>query len=118
VNGAEDLRIVLDRKLGSPGTVWNDLGRLTRAWRQEGQVRTDRGAYAERFVADWRAVTADSMAATTNQSEAIVERRQERMLREPALERALDRALPERQLQISEPGSGGPGRERDFGMDM
>lgn len=111
VNGAEDLRIVLDRELASPGTVWNDLGRLTQAWLREGQIRTDRGAYAERFVVDWKTVSADSMAATTNRSEVIVERRQERlegrMLREPALERALDRALPEHQLRIEEPGSGG-----------
>ncbi len=122
VNGAEDLRIVLDRELASPGTVWNDLGWLTQAWLREGQIRMDRGAYAERFVVDWKTVSADSMAATTNRSEVIVERRQERlkgrMLREPALERALDRALPEHQLRIEEPGSGGPGRERDFGMDM
>ena len=122
VNGAEDLRIVLDRELGSPGIVWNDLGRLTQAWLQEGQIRTDRGAYAERFVADWKAVSADSISATTSRTEVIVERRQERledrMLREPALERALNRALPERQLRIDDPGSGGPVRERDFGMYM
>ena len=122
VNGAEDLRIVLDRELGSPGAGRNDPGRLTQAWLQEGRIRTDRGTYAERFVADWKAASADSMAATTNRSEAIVERRQERldarMLREPALERALDRAMPERQLRIDEPGSGRAGRERDFGMEM
>ncbi|WCT75871.1 MobF family relaxase (plasmid) [Sphingomonas naphthae] len=121
-NGAEDLRIVLDRGLGAPDAGRNDLGRLTQAWLQEGQIRTDRGAYAERFVADWKAVTADSMAATTNRNEAMVERRQERletrMLREPALERALDRAMPERQLRIDEPGSGGRARDRDFGMEM
>ncbi len=62
------------------------------------------------------------MAATTNRSEAIVERRQERLegrvLREPAMEHALDRAVPERQLRIDEPGSGGPQREHDFGMEM
>ena len=40
------------------------------------------------------------------------------MLREPALERAIDQALQERQLSIKEPGSGGPGRDRDFGMEM
>jgi ATP-dependent exoDNAse (exonuclease V) alpha subunit len=122
VNGAEDLRIVLDRELGSPGAGRYDPGQLTQAWLQEGRIRTDHCTYAERFVADWKAVTADSMAATTNRSEAVVERRQERledrMLREPALERALDRALPERQLSIKEPGSGGPGRDRDFGMEM
>lgn len=122
VNGAEDLRIVLDRELASPGTVWTDLGRLTQAWLREGEMRTDRGAYAERFVVDWKAVSADSMAATTNRSEVIVERRQERlegrMLGEPALERALDRVLPERQLRIDGPGPGGLGRDRDFGMEM
>jgi hypothetical protein len=121
-NGAEDLRIVLDRELGSPGTGRNDPGQLTQAWMQEGRIRTDRDAYSESFVADWKAVSADSMSATTNRSEAIVERRQERlearMLREPALERALDRAMPERQLRIDEPGSGRPARERNFGMDM
>ena len=113
---------MLDRGLGAPDAGRNDLGRLTQAWLQEGQIRTDRGAYAERFVADWKAVTADSMAATTNRNEAMVERRQERletrMLREPALERALDRAMPERQLRIDEPGSGGRARDRDFGMEM
>ncbi|RYY13090.1 MAG: hypothetical protein EON55_10995 [Alphaproteobacteria bacterium] len=122
VNGAEDLQIVLDRELGSPGTVWNDLGRLTQAWLQEGQIRTDRGAYAERFVADWKAVMADSMAAMTNRSEAIVERRQERLetriLSETTLERALDRGLPERQLQIDELKSGGPPRERNFSIEI
>ncbi|MBB4619763.1 MobF family relaxase [Sphingomonas abaci] len=122
VNGAEDLRIVLDRELGSPGAGRYDPGQLTQAWMREGQIRTDHGAYAQRFIADWKAATADSMAAMTNRSEAAVERRQERledrMLREPALERALDRALPERQLSMKEPGSGGPGRDRDFGMEM
>jgi hypothetical protein len=121
-NGAEDLWIVLDREPGSPGTGRSDPGRLTQAWLQEGEIRSDRGTHAARFVADWKAVTADSMAAMTNRSEAIVERRQERletrMLREPALERALDRTMPERQLRINEPGSKGPTRERDFGMDM
>ena len=121
-NGAEDLRIVLDREPGSRGTGRTNPGGLTQAWLQEGQIRSDHGTYAARFVADWKAVTADSMAATTNRSEAIVERRQERletrMLREPALERALDRAMPERQLRIDGPGSGGPTRERNFGMGM
>lgn len=121
-NGAEDLRIVLDRESGSPSAVRNDPSRLTQAWLDEGQIRTDRGTYVERFVADWKAVTADGMAATTNRSEAMVERREERleerMLHEPALERALDRALPERQLRIDEPGSGGRARDRDFGMEM
>jgi hypothetical protein len=121
-NGAEDLRIVLDREPGLPATGCNDPDRLTRIWLREGQLREDRSAYAERFVADWKTVTAHRVAAVTERDEMIAERRQNRletrMLREPALERALDRALPERQLQIDGLGAGGPGRQRDFDMGM
>ncbi|WP_162236471.1 hypothetical protein [Sphingomonas sp. Leaf25] len=120
-NGAEDLRIVLDRELVVPQNKQNDSARLTKAWLCEGQVRLDPGAYAERFVADWKAVTTNSMAARIRTDKAIVDQRQvrlqARMLREPALERALDRAMPERQLRIDEPGSRGPGRQRDFGIE-
>ena len=122
VNGAEDLRIVLDRELGSPGAGRNDLGRLTQSWVQEGEIRDDRDAYADRFVADWKAMSADRVAATTDRAEAIAERRQERlelrMLGEPALETALDRAVPERQLKLEGPGMGGLERERDFDISM
>lgn len=40
------------------------------------------------------------------------------MSREPALERALDRALPERRLRIDEPEFRGRARDRDLGMEM
>ena len=117
-NGAEDVRIVLDR--APEGRI--DPATLTQAWVQEGRIRTDRDAYAARFVTDWKSITVDGMAATTGRDEAMVERRQERlearMMHEPALEAALDRALPERQLRIDGPGSSGPDRTRDFDIGM
>jgi|GEM_PF-3805180 len=40
------------------------------------------------------------------------------MARQPALEKALDARIPERQLRLDGPGMGGGGRERDREMEM
>jgi hypothetical protein len=121
--GAEDLRIMLDRASGPAPTPGADgMRELRQAWAEEGKLRTDPAAFAVQFVADWRAASgALSMVQTAGeeaQAERRIERLENRMLEQPALERALDRAIPERQLTISEPGSTGPARERDFDMDM
>jgi hypothetical protein len=121
--GAEDLRMVLDRAFGPALTLGADaMGELRQAWAEEGKLRSDPAAYAVQFVADWQAATgALSMVQTTAeeaQAERRIERLENRMFEQPTLERALDRAIPERQLTISEPGSTGPARERDFDMDM
>lgn len=117
--GAEDLRAVLDR-MPEPGR--EDVGTLRQAWAKEGRSRADPMAYAERFVADWKAASAALSAAETATAETQAERRMERledrMFRQPALERALDRAVPERQLRIDDAAIGGPGRARDFDIGM
>lgn len=121
-DGAEDLRIVLDR---SPDLM-RDAGQgaidsLHQAWAEEGRVRTNPSAYAVRFVADWRAASAVHVEARHEPNEIQAERRMdrldERMLQQPALERALDRTVPERQLKIDDPGRTEPSRNLDFGME-
>ncbi len=61
-------------------------------------------------------------AAETPQVEDRAERRlerlEDRMARQPALEKALDARIPERQLRLDGPGMGGGSRERDYGMEM
>jgi hypothetical protein len=72
-------------------------------------------------VADWRAASAASVEARQGPNQIQAERRldrlEERMLRQPELERALDRRIPERQLKIDDPGMGGSSRDRDFGLE-
>ena len=120
---AEDVAVVLDR---SPDPVRGleqaAAGELRQAWAEEGRVRLDPRAYADRFVADWRAASGDRGAAETPQIEDRAERRlerlEDRMLRQPALEKALDARIPERQLRIDGPGMGGGNRDRDYGMEL
>lgn len=121
--GAEDLRAVLDRGSDPTPLIERDSVReLRQAWAEEGRLRADPTAHAERFVSDWRAATGALSSAGTASGEMHAERRMERledrMLSQSALERALDRALPERQLSIEEPGANGPARERDFDMGL
>jgi conjugative relaxase-like TrwC/TraI family protein len=120
-NGAEDIRIVLDRRpeLGS------DLasGRIEPAWRawiDEGQARAGSGAdYAARFVADWRAASAEVAAASGEdaggRAERKLERLAERMDQQPRLARVLEQQIPERQLEIDRLGMT---RTRDMGMGL
>jgi conjugative relaxase-like TrwC/TraI family protein len=118
-HAAEDLRIVLDR---SPDPARDAAGGLRHAWTEEGRVRADPEAYAARFVADWRTASGDRAAAETwrgeDRAERRLERLEERMMREPRLERALDARIPERQLQIEDMRTGGATRNRDFDMSM
>ena len=97
-------------------------GELRQVWAEEGQARADPRAYADRFVADWRSASGDRGAGKTPRIEDRAERRLERlenrMTRQPALEKALDARIPERQLRLDGPGMGGGGRERDYGMEM
>ena len=97
-------------------------GDLRQAWAEEGQARADPRAYADRFVADWRSASGDRGAGETPQIEDRAERRlerlEDRMARQPALEKALDARIPERQLRLDGPGMGGGGRERDREMEM
>lgn len=121
--GAEDLRIALDRTPGlGRAMAQGRMDGVRQAWMEEGRVRSDPVAYAERFVADWRAGSAALGSARGGSGEDRAERRMEhlneRMQREPALEQALDHRIPERQRQIEEPGRGGMGRvdrDIDFG---
>lgn len=122
-HAAEDLRIVLDRSpdpergLGQLGA-----GELRQIWAEEGRARTDPRAYADRFVADWRAASGDLGAGRTSESadraERRLERLEERMMRQPVLEKALDRHIPELQLRNDGPGMGGGSRDRDFDIGM
>jgi conjugative relaxase-like TrwC/TraI family protein len=120
---AEDLRIVMDR---SP-----DLGRslehaatgeLRQAWAEERHARADSRSYAYRFVADWQSASGDRGAASTPQAadwaERRLERLEDRMAHQPALEKALDARIPERQLRIDGPGTSGGSRGRDYGLEM
>lgn len=122
-NGADDMRIVLDRRPNLAREVAQGrLDEVRQAWVEEGRVRSDSVAYAERFVADWRAGSAALGSARGGSGEGRAERRMERlndrMEREPALEQALDHRIPERQRQMDEPDRGGMGRSNrdiDFG---
>ena len=119
-HGAEDLRAVMDR---APKLA-HDLAQgrpeaMVRAWAEEGRVRTEPATYADRFVADWRA--ASSQIARANDSpdarkaEERMERLGERMGREPALERALNTQVPDRQRGVEDQAMN---RVRDREMDM
>lgn len=122
-DGAEDMRAVLDRA-SDPTRVpeVNTVGKLRDAWVEEGRLRTEPAAYAQAFVTDWKAASNALAMARTDGDEARagrrVERLENRMFQQPALEHALDRANPERQIGIREPGVSSPVRERDFDMGM
>lgn len=120
-HGAEDLRIVLDRSADPVGYVEQSAA-LRQAWADEGRTRADPGAYADRFVADWQAASQDRGRAETWRAEDRAERRldrlEDRMMRQPKLEKALDARLPELQLRIEDMPMGGSWRERDFDMGM
>ena len=121
-HAAEDLRVVLDRGPDpSPDPEPGRAGELRRAW-AEGRLLVDPAAHAERFVADWRAVSKNLVAAGAGYDQERAERRlerlEERMLRQPALEKALDARIPERQLRVEDPGMSGGGRDRDLGMGL
>ncbi|PAX06394.1 MobF family relaxase [Sphingomonas lenta] len=122
--GAEDLQVALDRHPDLARDVAQGrVAELRQAWVEEGRVRADPTAYADRFVADWRAASGERGAAETrigaDRAERRLERLEERMQREPALEHALDKRIPERQRQIEEPGRGGLGRgDRDFELGL
>ncbi len=120
-SGAEDLRTVLDRTpqlareiaAGKVDQAW-------RAWADEGRARASSGPdYADRFVADWRAASGERAAATGEdaiwRAERKLERLIERMDEQPALEHALDRQIPERQLEID---LSGITRARDMDMGI
>jgi hypothetical protein len=120
---AEDLRIALDRSADPVrGLEQSAPGELRQVWAEEGQVRSDPRAYADRFVADWRSASGDRGAGETPRIEARAERRLERLedriARQPALEKALDARIPERQLRLDGPGMSGGSRDRDYGMEM
>ena len=122
-HAAEDLRIVLDRSPDPARSLEQAApGALRQVWAEEGRARTDPRAYADRFVADWRAASDDRGKAETWRSEDRAERRlerlEDRMIRQPALEKALDARMPEQQLRIEGPGMGGNGRDRDQGMEL
>ena len=122
-HAAEDLRIVLDRSSDpARGLEQAAPGELRHVWAEEGRARTDPRAYADRFVADWRAASGDQGAAETWRSEDRAERRlerlEDRMTRQPALEKALDAKIPERQLRIDGPSMGAGSRDRDQGMEL
>jgi conjugative relaxase-like TrwC/TraI family protein len=122
-NAAEDLRVVLDRSPVLPDSqARSTSGELRQAWMEEGQARADPQTHADRFVADWRAASADRAGATTSAdvtwAERRVERLEERMLRQPALEKALDARIPELQLRIDDSGPGSTTRDRDFDLGM
>lgn len=112
---------MLDR---SPELGRNTAGGRTqpawRAWIDEGQVRAGRGAdYAARFVADWRAASAERARAGDEdgswRAERKLERLAERMEQQPRLARALEQRIPERQLEIDRAGMT---RTRDMGMGL
>ena len=120
---AEDLRIVLDRSADPVRSLEQAApGELRQVWAEEGQARTDPRAYADRFVADWRSASGDRGAGETPQVEDRAERRlerlEDRMARQPVLEKALDVRIPERQLRLDGPGMSGGSRDRDYGMEM
>lgn len=119
--GAEDLRVVLDRlpdlarEIATGGT-----DRTWRVWIDEGSVRGGGGPdYAARFVADWRAASVERAAAVgqdaTAQAERKVVRLMKRMEQQPMLERALQKQVPERQLEID---LSGMSRTRDIGLSL
>lgn len=121
--GAEDLQVLLDRRPELASRMADGrMGEVRRTWVEEGRTRSDPNAYADRFVADWRAASGQCGAAEgwreAERAERRLERLEERMQREPALERVLDARIPERQRQIEEPGRGGLTRDRDMDMDM
>lgn len=64
-NGAEDLSVVLDRQAERDGggeTI--TTAELRQAWVEEGRARVAGGqAYLDRFVADWRAASTQSVEA-------------------------------------------------------
>lgn len=122
-NGAEDLRILLDRHPELPvrmaeGAIYE----VRRAWEDEGRTRADPRAYADRFVADWREASVGRSEAKGWRAEEKVERRierlTERMNRDPLLETALDKAIPERHRSADEQGRGGGARDKDRDFDM
>ena len=118
---AEDLRVVLDRSADpARGLEREVVTGVRQAWAEEGRVRGNPIAYAERFVADWRVASSARETAETGQDKERAERRlerlEERMSQQPALEKALDARMPERQLGLDGPGMGG--RSREFEMEM
>lgn len=122
-NAAEDLRIVLDRSPDPERGLEQAIpGELRQLWAEEGRARADPRSYADRFVADWRAASGDLGEARNPQAEDRAERRldrlEERMSRQPELEKALDARIPERQLRIDGPGMGGGSRDRDHGFEL
>jgi hypothetical protein len=120
-SGAEDLRTVLDRTPELACEI--AAGRVDQAWQawaDEGRARVSNGPnYVDRFVADWRVASGDRAAATgedaTWEAERKLERLAERMDAQPALERALGKHIPERQLEID---LSVISRARDMGMGM
>ncbi|HEX8556402.1 MAG TPA: MobF family relaxase [Sphingomonas sp.] len=122
-NGAEDLQIVLDRRPELTGPMTQDRsGEVRQAWMDEGRTRADPRAYAERFVEDWREASVERGEAKGWRAEERVERRlgrlTDRMNRDPLLEIALDKAIPERHRSADEQGRGGLVRDRDRDFDM
>lgn len=119
--GAEDMRVVLDRTPDLAAEI--AAGRTNEAWRawvDEGRVRSSDGPdNSARFVADWRAASAERAAAVgqiaTRQADRKMERLIERMERQPGLERALGKQVPERQLEIDRSGIS---RTRDMGLGL
>ena len=104
--GAEDLRVVMDRTPTLANAVRaRQLDPLWGAWTDEGRTRASAGPeHGNRFVADWRAVMGERAAGSgeveaTRSSERRLSRLVERKDNQPALERALERQIPERQLE-------------------
>ena len=108
--GAEDLRVVIDRTPSFEHTERaGQVDLLWRAWVDEGRARASAGPeHADRFVADWRAASGERAAATgeeaTWRAERKMERLVERMDSQPALERALEKRIPERQIETDRAG--------------
>ena len=121
--GAEDLRIMLDRTPElARHMAEGRMSEVRQAWVEEGRTRADPAAYADRFVADWRSASTERASGENwremEKADRRMERLNERMQREPALEKGLDQRIPERQRQMDEPGRGGGdrgNRDIDFG---
>jgi cell fate (sporulation/competence/biofilm development) regulator YlbF (YheA/YmcA/DUF963 family) len=108
-----------------------DTGSAARAMAEEQRVRLDPDARADRFVAGWQAMQHQRAWLERSGDSAGAERVQTRMekaaselARDPQLEAALRRRLPELELKLEREksigdalaSSIGSGRERDRGM--